>query len=164
VDQIRTEIAIGTAPSAAAGALASYVCRRIAFHAGAFAPGIQDAVFDELHLPSFGATVADVHRWIGARGCVLRELGYRLEGRLVTAPIAEAIRWIERGRGYRGGVVSRDRGVVGLSVERSQPDADGELVLSDFTASGARHGAAGSRELAAWQSPDALELWWTGWA
>ena len=92
-------------PTACAGATASYVLRRIAFRAGAFAPGIDEAIFGELHTPGNGRTIDDVEHWLVDRTSALFALGYRLHYRRVVSPTPELLAWVHAGRGYRGAVI-----------------------------------------------------------
>jgi surface antigen len=113
-----------TTPTVCAGVTASYVLRRIAFRAGAFAPGIDESIFRELHASHHGRTLHGVERW-------LVELGYRVAYRRVVSPTAESIAWVNAGRGYRGAVVPISAlRAVGLVVE-NEPSRDPELVVID---------------------------------
>jgi hypothetical protein len=141
-----------------AGAVAAYVCRRIASRAGAYAPGIQEAVFEQLQRAEYGATVDAVRRWFDDHARALIELGYRLGCRAVAEPGSALVPWVAAGRGYRGAIVAttteRGQEVLGIAIERGAPDTDGELAITD--------GASPRRQLA--HMSRALALHWSGWA
>src|SRR5512141_3519517 len=73
-------------PTACAGAATAYLLRRIAYCAGAYAPGIQEFIFHELNTAREGGTIEKVQRWFTARTRTLAELGYRLQCRRVAVP------------------------------------------------------------------------------
>jgi hypothetical protein len=145
--------------TACAGAAASYVLRRIAFRAGAFAPGIDEEVFRELHASDDGRTIDDVERWLAKRTPSLFELGYRLRHRRVIYDATELVMWVNAGRGYRGAVVPDVGGgvvhAVGLAIE-TEPAGDSKLVVIDPWP--CERGAHRDH------AREALALHWVGWA
>ncbi|HUJ60669.1 MAG TPA: hypothetical protein VLX92_19340 [Kofleriaceae bacterium] len=118
------EITITETPTACAGAATSFVLRQIAYRAGTLAPGIQDAIFHELHAAEHGDRLSVVESWFARRARVLHELGYRLRYRRIASPTRELVAWVEAGRGYRGAVLA-------TSYQRLHPDATaaGELIV-----------------------------------
>lgn len=103
---VRIDLPVHLTPTACAGAVASYVLRRVAYRAGAYAPGIDDALFSELHTSERGRTIEDVQRWFVDRSRTLGDLGYRFEARRLAWSTSEVAAWIESGRGYRGAVLA----------------------------------------------------------
>jgi hypothetical protein len=79
--------------------------RSIALHAGRFAPGIQEALFYQLHSTRYGATLNAVDDWLRAASGELSRLGYRLGGRRVAFPTGAICSWVAAGYGYRGAVL-----------------------------------------------------------
>lgn len=168
-------------PTVCAGATASYVLRRIAFCAGAFAPGIDEAIFAELHTSDNGRTIDDVARWLAARTNALSALGYRLQYRRVVSPTPKLLAWVNAGRGYRGAVlptsycalhaVSRELGdavqhAVGIAIE-NEPSRDRELIAIDPWPRKGEHTRALPAELESAHRErhyEALALHWVGWA
>jgi hypothetical protein len=170
-------------PTACAGAVASYLLRRIAYRAGAYAPGIDDAIFHELHTTVAGAGIADVEGWFGGRVQSLHDLGYRLHARRDTTSTRGLRSWLDAGRGYRGAIVATTYEVlhplgslarhagraivhaVGLAIEGSEADGDGELVMIDPWAREGRtcdgiHPALDTAR----RDHQALAIYWAGWA
>jgi hypothetical protein len=139
------ELPVHETPTACAGAAASYVLRRIAYRAGAYAPGIQDEIFDELYTTQQGATLGGVERWFAQRGPALHALGYRVEHDRSASRTRDLVAWIKAGRGHRGAVLATSyaqlhpapepRGAfmhaVGLAVEGCEAGGDGDLVTID---------------------------------
>lgn len=164
--------------SECAGAAASYVLRQVAYRAGAYAPGIQESLFEELHTAEHGARIDDVARWFASRGQALVDLGYRLGCRPTSIPTSELVAWIRVGRGHRGAVLVTNSRLlypddsttpivhtVGLSIEHSAPDAEGELAMIDASRTDAIRGPA-STLASAHRDRDclALALHWVGWS
>ena len=143
--QTAIELPVHQTPAACAGAAASYVLRRIAYRAGAYAPGIQDAIFDELHAPHHGASLGNVERWFAQRMPTLHALGYRVEHDRSASRMRELVAWIRgrprlpgRGPGDQLRAASprgRGRGPIlhaaGFAVEGCEAGGDGELVAID---------------------------------
>jgi hypothetical protein len=92
-------------PNACCGAATAYLLRRIAYRAGAYAPGIQELIFHELNTSREGGSIEKVQRWFNGRVSSLHELGYRLQCRRVSTPTAAILDWVKQGRGYRGAML-----------------------------------------------------------
>ena len=138
-------------PTACAGAATAYLLRRIAYRAGAYAPGIQEIIFHELNTSREGGSIEKVQRWFNGRVSSLHELGYRLQCRRVATPTAALVEWVKAGRGYRGAMLPtsfkkihptpgsagqdvHDDAVahaVGLTIDRLEAKGDEELVMID---------------------------------
>ena len=182
---MRIAIPVFETPTACAGAAAAYVLRRVAYRAGAYAPGIHEAIFDELHTPRAGAALDDVQRWFADRVAALGDLGYRLQCRRVAEPTALLLAWVQAGCGYRGAVLAtryetlhptRAASVqagqaiahaVGVANQGREAGGDGSLVMIDpWSRTDERRGpihpelatAHGERE------HDALAIYWVGWS
>jgi hypothetical protein len=91
--------------NACAGASTAYLLRRIAYRAGAYAPGIQEHIFHELNTSREGGTIEKVQRWFSAHTYDLAALGYRLQCRRVAVPTAAILDWVRQGKGYRGAML-----------------------------------------------------------
>lgn len=138
-------------PTACPGAATAYLLRRIAYRAGAYAPGIQEFMFHELNTSREGGTLEKVQRWFATRVSSLHELGYRLQCRRVATPTAAILDWVKAGRGYRGAMLptnykklhpipgSAGKDVlddavahaVGITIDRIEATADEDLVMID---------------------------------
>jgi hypothetical protein len=174
----RVSIPVFETSNECAGAAASYVLRQIAFRAGAYAPGIQEALFEELHTADNGETIADIAQWFARRGRALVGLGYRLQCRPTSMSTNELVAWIRSGRGHRGAVLmvnprlldprstATTTHTVGLSIEHSAPDAEGELAMTDASRSDATRLPVPATLAAAHRDRDclALVLHWVGWS
>ena len=150
-EDVRFLVPIFHTPNACAGAATAYLLRRIAYRAGAYAPGIQEQIFHELNTAREGGTLEKVQRWFGGRVASLHELGYRLQCRRVATPTPALYDWVKAGRGYRGamlpttyrklhalpGTAGKDVvddavvHAVGLTIDRLDPTGDEELVMLD---------------------------------
>ena len=131
--------------SACPGAATAYLLRRIAFRAGAYAPGIQEYVFFDLaNYSQAGGTLDAVQRWFGAKVGDLQELGYRLNARRVAEPTPTILEWVKAGAGYRGAVIPTDfrrlhpqeteadiSHAVAVSMDRYDGATEDDLVLVD---------------------------------
>jgi len=137
--------------NACCGASTAYLLRRIAYRAGAYAPGIQEHIFHELNTSREGGTIEKVQRWFIARTRTLAELGYRLQCRRVAVPTQPLLEWVRQGKGYRGAMLptsfrrlhpasgAAGKGLpddavqhaVGVTVDRLDTRADEELVMID---------------------------------
>src|SRR6185436_17276762 len=139
------ELPVHETPTACAGAAASYVLRRIAYRAGALAPGIQEAIFGELHTSHHGAMLGSAERWLIERGPALQALGYRVEHARSASRTPELAAWISDGRGHRGAVLATRYELlhpgtaaadaiihaVGLTFEGCEAGGEGALVAID---------------------------------
>lgn len=175
--------------TACAGAASAYVLRKIAYRAGAYAPGIQGSVFDELNSPGNGGTLARVQQWFHLRTSFMQQMGYRLKCRFVGAPTPEVIEWVKYGRGYRGAMLptmfsklhpddasqrqpNYQRWVihaVGLAIDRIDETGDEAVMMVDpWPGLGDARGVSAipstlesaHRE----RSSHALLFAWTGWS
>ncbi len=104
-EDLRFLVPVFHTPTACAGAATAYLLRRIAYRAGAYAPGIQESLFHELNTSSEGGSIEKVQRWFGGRVANLNALGYRLQCRRVATPTAAIAEWVRAGRGHRGAML-----------------------------------------------------------
>ena len=104
-EDVRFLVEVFHTPSACAGAATAYLLRRIAYRAGAYAPGIQEHIFHELNTSTEGGSIEKVQRWFTGRVSSLHELGYRLQCRRVATPTSAILEWVRAGRGYRGAML-----------------------------------------------------------
>jgi hypothetical protein len=148
-EDVRFLVQVFHTPSACPGAATAYLLRRIAYRAGAYAPGIQEQIFHELHTSREGSTLERVQLWFASRSTSLNELGYRLQFRRVSTPTAAILDWVRAGRGYRGamlptayrklhpaaGAAGTGEDVashaVGLTIDRLTAKAEEDLVMID---------------------------------
>lgn len=150
-EDVRFLVPVFHTPTACPGAATAYLLRRIAYRAGAYAPGIQEHIFHELHTSSEGATIERVQRWFAVRVSSLHELGYRLQCRRVATPTAAILDWVRSGRGHRGAMLPTNykrlhpapgsagmnviedsvAHAVGITIDRLDPAADEDLVMID---------------------------------
>lgn len=150
-EDMRFLVPVFHTPTACPGAATAYLLRRIAYRAGAYAPGIQEQIFHELHTSSEGGSIEKVQRWFAVRVSSLHELGYRLQCRRVTTPTTAILEWVRAGRGYRGAMLptnykrlhpapgSAGKDViddslphaVGVTIDRLESTADEDLVMID---------------------------------
>jgi hypothetical protein len=136
--------------NACCGAATAYLLRRIAYRAGAYAPGLQEQLFHELNTSRDGGSIEKVQRWFNGRVDSLHQLGYRLQCRRVATPTSAILDWIKQGKGYRGamlpttfkklhpqpgaaGDAPEDVGAhaVGVTIDRLDAKADEDLVMID---------------------------------
>lgn len=137
--------------NACCGASTAYLLRRIAYRAGAYAPGIQEGMFHELNTSRDGGTIDKVQRWFNGRVGSLHELGYRLQARRVAIPTPALLDWVKAGKGYRGAMLPTDfrrlhpepgaagealppdavAHAVGITIDRLDAKADEDLVMID---------------------------------
>lgn len=137
--------------NACPGAATAYLLRRIAYRAGAYAPGIQEFMFHELNTSREGGTLEKVQRWFAMRVSSLHQMGYRLQARRVALPTAAILDWVKAGRGYRGamlptnykklhpipGTAGKDvledsvAHAVGLTIDRLDANSEEDLVMID---------------------------------
>jgi hypothetical protein len=125
-EDIRFLVPVFHTTNACCGAATAYLLRRIAYRAGAYAPGIQEAMFHELNTSREGGTLDKVQRWFSGRLSSLHELGYRLQCRRVAMPTAALLDWVRAGKGYRGAMLPTD-----FTKLHPEPSAAGEHVLGD---------------------------------
>ncbi|HEY5934224.1 MAG TPA: hypothetical protein VIU61_06315 [Kofleriaceae bacterium] len=150
-EDVRFLVPVFHTPTACPGAATAYLLRRIAYRAGAYAPGIQEQIFHELNTSREGGTIEKVQRWFTGRVAMLHELGYRLQCRRVATPTAAILDWVRAGRGYRGamlptsykklhptpGAAGKDvvedmvAHAVGITIDRIDSKGDEDLVMID---------------------------------
>jgi hypothetical protein len=150
-EDVRFLVQVFHTPSACPGAATAYLLRRIAYRAGAYAPGIQEHVFHELHTSREGGSIEKVQHWFNGRVSSLHELGYRLQCRRVATPTAAILDWVRAGRGYRGAMLPTTyrrlhpipdaaggnlpddavQHAVGITIDRLDAKADEDLVMLD---------------------------------
>ena len=189
-EDVRFLVPVFHTATACPGAATAYLLRRIAYRAGAYAPGIQEHIFHELHTSSEGSTIERVQRWFAVRVTSLHELGYRLQCRRVATPTTAILEWVRAGRGYRGAMLptsykrlhpapgSAGKDVVddsvahavGVTIDRLDSTADEDLVMIDpwpGVLGGARdRGAVSAAIEAAHRDRNfhALVYYWVGWS
>ena len=189
-EEIRFLVPVFHTPTACAGAATAYLLRRIAYRAGAYAPGIQEIVFHELNTSREGGNIEKVQRWFSGRVSSLHELGYRLQCRRVATPTSAILEWVKAGRGYRGAMLptafkklhpqpgaagqGADEGdvshAVGITIDRLDAKLDEELVMIDpwpgVVGDAADRGKLPANlELAHRERNfQALVYYWTGWS
>jgi hypothetical protein len=171
-------------PTACAGAAAGFVLRRIAYRAGAYAPGIQEGLFYDLATPGAGGSLDRVAGWLTERSGELHAMGYRLGGRRILGERTDALlAWIREGQGYRGAILATEYGrlhpsegdasldhAVGVTLDRLEPKAAEDLLMIDpwpGTKNGARDRGALSPRLESahrFHKYAALILFWSGWS
>jgi hypothetical protein len=150
-EDIRFLVPVFHTTSACCGAATAYLLRRIAYRAGAYAPGIQEGMFHELNTSREGGSIEKVHRWFNGRVSSLHALGYRLQCRRVAMPTSALLDWVKAGKGYRGamlpteykrihpepGAAGQDMPddavahAVGITIDRLDPKSDEEIVMID---------------------------------
>lgn len=189
-EDIRLLIPVFHTSNACCGAATAYLLRRIAYRAGAYAPGIQEGMFHELNTSREGGTIEKVQRWFGSRTSSLHELGYRLQCRRVAMPTAAILEWVKQGKGYRGAMLPTEfrrihpepgaaggdvppdavAHAVGITMDRLDAKTDEELVMIDPWP-GVNNGArdrdkvSGALELAhRAKNFHALVYYWVGWS
>lgn len=187
-EEIRFLVPVFHTPTACAGAATAYLLRRIAYRAGAYAPGIQEIVFHELNTGRDGGSIDKVQRWFTGRVSSLHEIGYRLQCRRVSTPTAAVVDWVKAGRGYRGAMLptlykkihpqsgtAGDVGddfvqhAVGITIDRLDQAKDEELVMIDpwpgVLGEKDRAKVPASLEAAHKEKGShALVFYWTGWS
>jgi hypothetical protein len=150
-EDIRFLVPVFHTVDACCGAATAYLLRRIAYRAGAYAPGIQEQIFHELNTSRDGGNIEKVQRWFNGRVSMLHELGYRLQCRRVATPTSAILEWVRGGKGYRGAMLPTtfkklhpqpgaggqdvvDDNVahaVGITIDRLEAKGDEELVMID---------------------------------
>lgn len=187
-EDVRFLVQVFHTPSACPGAATAYLLRRIAYRAGAYAPGIQEQIFHELNTSREGGTIERVQHWFTARVTSLHELGYRLQCRRVATPTSAILEWVRAGRGYRGAMLptayrrlhpagaagssgSDDMAhAVGITIDRLDAKGDEDLVMIDPWPGVAGGGNDRSKIPAALEaahkdmSLHALVYYWVGWS
>jgi hypothetical protein len=188
-EDVRFLVQVFHTPTACPGAATAYLLRRIAYRAGAYAPGIQEQIFHELNTSREGGTIERVHHWFTNRVSSLHELGYRLQCRRVATPTSAILEWVRAGRGYRGAMLptayhklhapgaagtggSDDRlpHAVGITIDRLDAKADEDLVMIDPWPGTSGGGKDRDKVPATLESAHkemsyhALVYYWVGWS
>jgi hypothetical protein len=150
-EDVRFLVPVFHTATACAGAVSAYVLRRIAYSAGAYAPGIQEHLFHELNTEREGGSIERVQRWFAVHVSMLHQLGYRLQSRRVATPTPALLAWVKAGKGHRGamlptafkrlhpipGAAGKDmtdnsvNHAVGITIDRLDAATDEELVMID---------------------------------
>ena len=162
------------------GAATSYVLRRIALRAGAFAPGIQDSIFFDLTTNRIGGTLGSVQVWMASQGSSLTNLGYRFGARWTSVDSSTLAGWVFAGKGHRGAVLPLSQKLlypgqvctvghdhaVGLVIE--PVDGDDQLRMVDpwpEAGRGDRLEPPATLDVARREHRQvALALFWVGWS
>ena len=149
-EETRFVVPVFHTATAGPGSATAYLLRRIAYRAGAYAPGIQEFMFHELNNAREGGSLDKVQRWFSTRVSMLHQLGYRLQCRRVATPTPAILDWVKAGKGYRGamlptnykrlhpaGSAGKDfvddavQHAVGITIDRLDVTADEDLVMID---------------------------------
>jgi hypothetical protein len=144
-EDVRFLVPVFHTSNACCGAATAYLLRRIAYRAGAYAPGIQEQLFHELNTSRDGGSIEKVQRWFNGRVSMLHELGYRLQCRRVATPTPAILDWVKAGKGYRGAMLPTSFAkihptasgedlighAVGLTIDRLETKGDEDLVMID---------------------------------
>jgi hypothetical protein len=181
-EDIRVLLPVVHSASCCAGAATAFLVRRIAYRAGAYAPGLQEHLFHELTTRRAGGSLEAVQSWFSSRQGDLHQLGYRVVARRVAERTPTILDWVAEGKGFRGAMLrthyqhlhptSPDEipHAVGVTMDRVDAASPEGLVMIDpWPGIG-----DGSRERVA--VPPALEpahrtrdyqgliVFWTGWS
>jgi len=187
-EDVRFLVQVFHTPSACPGAATAYLLRRIAYRAGAYAPGIQEQIFHELNTSREGGTIERVQQWFSGRVASLHDLGYRLQCRRVTTPTSAILEWVRAGRGYRGAMLPTSYQrlhppgaagatgyddmphAVGITIDRLDAKGDEDLVMIDPWPGVAGGGNDRGKIPAALEAAHkdmsfhALVYYWVGWS
>lgn len=110
-DAMRVVLPVTHSASACAGAATGFLLRRIAYKAGAYAPGIQEFLFHDLTTPAAGRSLDAVTAWMAQHTSDLHAMGYRVQARRVSGERTDAIlQWVREGHGFRGALLSTEYG------------------------------------------------------
>jgi len=182
-EDLRVVLPLSHTPNACAGAAAGFVMRRIAFRAGAYAPGIQEFLFHQLATPSAGRSLEALSGWMHVHGNDLHAMGYRLQARRALGHRTdEILSWVKDGHGFRGAVLATEYRrlhptepsdmphAVGVTVDRVDAKKGDTLIMVDpwpGTTNGATDRGALSPNLESAhraQKYAALILFWQGYS
>ena len=150
-EDLHFQVPVFHTSTACAGAATAFLLRRIAYRAGAYAPGIQEIIFHELNTSRDGGSLDKVQRWFAGRVADLHGLGYRLQCRRAATPTSAILEWVRAGRGYRvamlptsyktihpqPGSAGKDviddavAHAVGITIDRVEAKAEEDLVMID---------------------------------
>lgn len=103
-EDLRVQIPLFHSVDAGPGAVASMLLRRIAYRAGAYAPGIQEHLFFELTAARDGQALGPVAAWFARNNTRLHQMGYRLHCRQAAEPPQHVSDWVKAGQGHRAAV------------------------------------------------------------
>lgn len=180
-EDVRVTIPVPHSSTSAAGAASAFLLRRIAYRAGAYAPGIQEHLFFELQQAGAGGSIDAVGDWFKQRVGSLQEIGYRFSGRRVAERTPGILAWVREGGGYRGAVLPASYKklhpgagedvtpyAVGLGIDRLDGANKDDLVLVDpWPGQGNRDRVAVPPALEPAHRDGnyhALIFYWAGWA
>jgi hypothetical protein len=179
---VRVRVPLFHTADACPGAVTAYILRRIAYRAGAYAPGIQESMFHDLTTLRSGKSLPQVQRWMQGHVDIFHGHGYRLYFRFNTETTEVLSNWVREGRGYRGAVLSTEFSAihpkadgtptldhaVGLAMDRLSPNGEDELVMVDpFPGAGNPDTGPVLAELDAARKPrkfNSLAYYWVGWS
>lgn len=144
-DDVRVRVPVVHTDTACPGAVSAFVLRRIAYHAGAYAPGIQEVLFHDLTTARAGGYLGNVQGWMSAQRDQFHRMGYRFYHRWCAEPTDKLATWVRDGRGYRGAAVATNytsihpqgtdlagiEHAVGLAMDRPPGSKDLDLVMID---------------------------------
>ena len=181
-DDVRVTVPVFHTEGACAGAVTGYMMRRIAYRAGAYAPGIQEAMFHDLTTNRSGYDLARVQNWLAATSDSFQKFGYRVYWKWTTEKSEVLAKWVRDGKGHRGVTLATTYEVlhpdlpgykgmqhaVGLAYDRLTAKSDEELVLVDPWPGVGRPDRlpvpanldAARRD----RNFSALKLYWIGWS
>lgn len=183
-EDLRVTIPVFHTPNAAPGSAAAFLLRRIAYRAGAYAPGIQEYIFFPLtNQETMGGSIDAVQRWFGGHVADLQELGYRLNARRVAEPTATVLDWVKSGAGYRGALLPttyrklhpqevdpEQNHAVAVTMDRLDPKKDEELIMVDPWP-GVKNGSSDRTPIPPVLDSahrdhkyNAIIFYWTGWS
>jgi hypothetical protein len=184
-EDLRVLLPVPHSATARFGAAAAFLMKRIAYRAGAYAPGIQEFMWHVLTTTRYGASLEGVMSWMRENGGDMHGMGYRVQGQPVLGQRTQTILgWVKEGRGFRGAVLATEYGrlhpaegsafdpphAVGVTVDRLEPTAAEDLIMVDpwpGIKNGARDRTAIPPQLEHAHRPSkyaALILYWTGWS
>jgi hypothetical protein len=181
-EDVRVRVPVFHTESACAGAVTAYLLRRIAYCAGAYAPGIQEVLFHDLTTSRSGVQLARVQGWMQGQVDMFHRLGYRIYYRWCAEKTDVLATWVRDGRGYRGAALATSyqlmhpRGnagagiehAVGLAIDRLPNRTEDELVMIDpWPGVGAPDTVAVRADLDTArreQKYNALMFYWVGWS
>ncbi len=143
-DDLRVVLPIAHSASACAGAATGFLIRRIAYKAGAYAPGIQEFLFHDLTTPGAGRSIDAVTSWMARHTSDLHAMGYRVQAQRVSGERTDTILgWVREGQGFRGALLATEYGrlhpaegdasvdhAVGVVVDKGESGKD-DLVMID---------------------------------
>jgi len=102
-DQSELAIKIEPTRSSCAGSAAAFLLRSIAASAGAYAPGIEERMFNELERRAI--RIEEIELWFASYSEQLSQLGYRYLMRRVAFDTQGIVNWVEGGKGCRGAIL-----------------------------------------------------------